>query len=395
MQNDLTHTKLNLPPKVRNIAYALIAIGLFLGAIGLMLDFTHAIYNYLLTFVFILSLSLGVMFLIALEYVVGADWSVPFRRINEFFASVLPYLLILVIPLFLSLHSLFHWTHTETVQSDKILQGKTPYLNETFFLIRNIIFIIVWSLFFYLMTKNSRRQDLDADQKHTRNNIKLAAGFIPVFAITVTLASIDWLMSLEPHWFSTIFGIYFFAGSVVASFSAVTLAGAFLWEHRLLNPKINEEHFHNFGSLLFTFINFWGYIAFSQYMLIWYANMPEETFWLINRWQGGWIWGSLLLIFVHFVVPYFMLLSQPSKMNIKKLKFVSIWLLIAHFIDLYWLIMPQMKTDKTGILYFFIDIAFPIAAVGFIVLIFYFNSKKHNILPVGDPKLKRGLNFKL
>lgn len=395
MQNDLTHTKLNLPAKVRNIAYALIAIGLFLGAIGLMLDFTHAIYNYLLTFVFILSLSLGAMFLIALEYVVGADWSVPFRRINEFFASVLPYLLILVIPLFLSLHSLFHWTHTETVQSDKILQGKTPYLNETFFLIRNIIFIIVWSLFFYLMTKNSRRQDLDADQKHTRNNIKLAAGFIPVFAITVTLASIDWLMSLEPHWFSTIFGIYFFAGSVVASFSAVTLAGAFLWEHRLLNPKINEEHFHNFGSLLFTFINFWGYIAFSQYMLIWYANMPEETFWLINRWQGGWIWGSLLLIFVHFVVPYFMLLSQPSKMNIKKLKFVSIWLLIAHFIDLYWLIMPQMKTDKTGILYFFIDIAFPIAAVGFIVLIFYFNSKKHNILPVGDPKLKRGLNFKL
>lgn len=395
MQNELTHTKLNLPLKVRNIAYVLIAIGLILGAIGIVVDFTHAIYNYLLAFVFILSLAIGALFLVALEYIVGADWSVPFRRMNEFFSSMLPYLIILVIPLFFSLHTLYHWTHADAVETDRILQGKAPYLNESFFIIRNIAFILIWSLFYFLMVRNSRKQDIDADQKHTRVNIKLAAGFIPVFAITVTLASIDWMMSLEPHWFSTIFGIYFFAGAVVASFAAVTLAGTLLKEKKMLNPKINEEHFHNFGSLLFTFINFWGYIAFSQYMLIWYANLPEETFWFLNRWQDGWIYGSVLLIFVHFVIPYALLLSQPSKMKISRLKYVSIWILVAHFIDLYWLIMPQMHTESTGILYVFIDLAFPVAAVGFIVLIFYLNSRKHNILPVGDPKLKRGLNFRL
>lgn len=395
MQNELTHTKLSLPVKIRNIAYTLIATGLILGAIGLAVDFTHAIFNYLLAFVFILSLAIGALFLIALEYIVGADWSVPFRRINEFFAGMLPYLIILAIPLFLSLHTLYHWTHAEVVKSDAILQGKAPYLNEPFFLVRNIGFILIWSLFYYLMTRNSRNQDTTGDQNLTRKNIKLAAGFIPVFALTVTLSSIDWMMSLEPHWFSTIFGVYFFAGAVVASFASVTLTGTLLKERNMLNPKITEDHFHNFGSLLFTFVNFWGYIAFSQYMLIWYANLPEETFWFLNRWEGGWIYGSILLIVVHFVVPYAMLLSQPSKMNIKRLKFVSIWLLCAHLIDLYWLIMPQMKSEQSGIMYIFIDIAFPIAAVGFVILIFYLNAKKQNVLPIGDPKLKRGLNFRI
>jgi hypothetical protein len=392
---DVTYQKKEIPGVLSRIGYTLLAIGIILGALSFFVDSSRAAFNYLVMYTFLISIGLGSLFLIALEYIVGADWSVPIRRVVEFFAATIPFLLILVIPLLFNLHDLFHWTHSEAVAEDEILKGKAPYLNVPFFLIRVFVMIALWWLFYHLLTKNSRRQDESKDQKLTRNNIRLSAVFIPVFAITITVASVDWLMSIEPHWFSTIFGVYYFSGTVIAALAAVTLATVLLKEKGYLHSKITNDHLFSLGALLFAFVNFWAYIAFSQYLLIWYADLPEETFWFLQKWEGSWAVFSIGLIVIHFVVPYIALLTQPSKMNPKRLKFIAVWLLFAHIFDLFWLVMPHFPEMSSGYVFSWIDLVFPIAAVGFLILVFNMKAKKENLVPIGDPKLKRGLDFHL
>lgn len=394
-QTDFHYQKKDLPAGLSKIGLILFVVGTILSLLAFFVDQERAVFNYLVTYMMIVSIGLGSLFLIALEYIAGADWSTPIRRIPEFFAGVLPFLLILVIPLLVFNHDLFHWAHEEAVAEDKILQGKAPYLNVTFFIIRTFVFIALWSLFYWVMTRNSRKQDQSKDQTLTKKNIRLSAIFIPVFALSLTFTAIDFMMSLEPHWFSTIFGVYFFGGTVVAALAAITLVVVKLKEKGYFSPWMNDDHLFSLGALLFAFINFWAYIAFSQFILIWYADLPEETFWFLTRWNGGWVYFSLVLIFIHFLVPYFALLTQPSKMNPKRLKFIAVWLLFAHLFDLFWLIMPNMASLKSGYVFSWIDLVFPIAGIGIVILIFNFRAKKDNLIPIGDPKLKRGIDFHL
>jgi hypothetical protein len=387
------YVKKDLPSGMIRLGWVLFILGLIFMIIGFVTDYQRSIFNYLLVYLYILSIGIGALFLVSLEYIAGAEWSTPLRRVIEFFATLIPFLIILVVPLLFSIHDLFHWSHAEAVAEDKILQGKSPYLNSTFFFIRVGVILIIWTLFWYLLTRNSEKQDETGDQILTKRNITISAFFIPVFAITVTITSVDWIMSLEPHWFSTIFGVYFFSGSVVAALAAVTLGVVTLKERGYLHPRIINDHYYSLGALMFAFVNFWGYIAFSQYMLIWYADLPEENFWFLQRWDGGWEYISILLILVHFVVPYAALLSQPSKMDPKRLKFISLWILIAHIVDLYWLILPNM--NKSGFTLSWIDFVFPVFSAGFIIVIFNLVAARKNLVPIGDPKLEKGLNFHL
>lgn len=394
-QIDFQYQKKDLPAGLSKKGLILFIVGTALSLLAFYVDQERAIFNYLVTYMMIVSIGLGSLFLIALEYIAGADWSTPFRRIPEFFAGLLPVLLVLVIPLFIFNYDLFHWAHKEAVAEDKILQGKAPYLNLTFFIVRTFVFIVLWSLFYWVMMRNSRKQDETKDQTLTKKNIRLAAVFIPVFALSLTFTAIDFMMSLAPNWFSTIFGVYYFAGTVVAALAAITIAVILLKEKGYFSPWITDDHLFSLGALLFAFINFWAYIAFSQFLLIWYADLPEETFWFLTRWNGGWIFFSLLLIIVHFAVPYFALLTQPSKKNPKILKFIAVWLLFAHLLDLFWLIMPNMESMKNGYVFSWIDLVFPIAGVGLVILLFDMRAKKDNLIPIGDPKLKRGIDFHL
>lgn len=394
-QTDFNYTYKELPSSLKKNGILFFIVGLFLAIVAFFVDRERAVFNYLVLFAMLVSIGLGSLFLVALEYITNADWSVPFRRIPEFLSGILPLLFILVIPLLIFNHDLFHWTHKELVEQDPILKGKEPYLNMTFFIIRVIAFISIWILFYWLIGKNSFKQDETKDQNLTRKNVVLSAVFVPIFAITITFTSIDWLMSLEPHWFSTIFGVYYFSGTVIAALSVVTLIVVHLKEKGYYSPWISEDHLYSFGALLFGFVNFWAYIAFSQFLLIWYANLPEETFWYLARWEGSWSIFSVLLIFVHFVVPYAVLLSQPSKMDPKKLKFISIWLLFAHLLDLFWLVMPNMSKMKSGYYFSWIDLVFPVLGIGIVMIVFHYFSKNKNLIPVGDPKLQRGLNFHL
>ncbi len=393
--NDSGYTKRALPQKFLNIGLVLLGTGLVLGLIAFFVDPQRASYSYLTSFMFLISLGVGSLFLVALEYLSGAVWSTPFRRISEFFSATIPYIVLLSIPLFFTMHDVFHWTHTAAVESDAVLRGKVAYLNIPFFVVRNVLIFLVWTLFYFLITKRSIKQDESGDQTITRTNIKLSTGFIFIFAITITISGVDWMMSLEPHWFSTMFGVYYFSGTVWCALAALTLAVVLLREKGYLIPGLKNDHYYSLGTLLFAFTAFWGYIAFSQYMLIWYADLPEETTWFFHRWEGGWLYASIVLIIVHFIVPFFALLSFPAKTNPKRLKFVSVWILIAHFFDLYWVIMPGMMEAGRAYYFSWMDLVFPIAVVGFVMIIFRAMTNKYNLVPVNDPKLQRGLDYSL
>lgn len=393
--SDQVWVKKELPARIQKIGLILLGTGLAAGAIGLIIDPHKFLLNYLLGFILLVSIGAGSLFMVALEYVAGADWSVPIRRVNEFFASAVLLLLVLALPIIFNLKTVFHWADPAVVAGDKILLGKSAYLDSTFFIIRIIVAAGLWSLFYLVLSRNSKTQDTTKDQNLTRKNIIYSAIFIPLFALTITVVSVDWLMSLEPHWFSTIFGVYFFSGSVLASLAVVTYTVVLLKENGYLHPKMTNDHLYSLGALLFAFINFWGYIAFSQYLLIWYANLPEENYWFLSRWEGGWIIMSILLIIVHFIVPYSVLLSQPAKMDPKRLKFASLWILGAHIFDCYWLVMPVNHSQEGGFIGYILEFAFPLAAIGAVILLFYYKSKNNNLIPVGDPKLQKSLNFRL
>jgi len=389
------YVKKNLPQTVQKVGIILAAIGLVLGIAGFVFDSYRASYAYLVSYLFFLSIAVGSLFLVALEYAAGADWSTPFRRISEFFAAALPLLLLFVIPLFFSTKNLFLWSHANYIQNDKIMEAKSAYLNTPFFVVRVIIVLLLWCFFYWIITKNSRKQDSIQDQLLTKRNITLSVIFIPIFAITITLIAVDWVMSLESKWFSTIFGVYLFAGVVLCSLGVLTLSAIKLKEKGYLHSAIGKDHFYSLGTLMFAFTVFWGYIAFSQYMLMWYGNLPEETFWFMQRWDGGWKIVSILLIITHFIVPFFALISYEAKTNIKRLKFMSIWILCVHFLDMYWLIMPSMSRNNHAYSFSWIDFVYPLLFIGVLILVFNKMAEKINLVPVGDPKLQRGLNFHL
>ena len=390
---EIGYMKKNLPGKVQTIGLTFLAVGLILSVAGYAFDVTRSSFNNIIILMFLISIGLGALFLVALEYVAGAVWSVPFRRVAEFFAAVLFLAFVVFFPLLFNLDKIFIWMHPQIVKASSALAGKAPYLNVNFFIIRVIVFFLIWFAFYYFIIKNSVKQDTTEDQILTTKNSRISAFFMPVFAFTISFSAFDWLMSLEPNWFSTIFGVYYFSGTVLAALAVVTIAVVLLNRHGYLINGMNPDHFYSFGALLFAFTNFWAYIAFSQYMLIWYANLPEETAWFITRWAGNWKFVSIGLILFQFVIPYIGLLSQPSKMNPKRLLFIASVILFAHFYDLYWMVMPEFSKD--GILFGWIEIGFILLAAGIIIVVFVYMVKKKNLVPVGDPKLQRGIEFRL
>ncbi|MCI0450299.1 MAG: quinol:cytochrome C oxidoreductase [Chlorobi bacterium] len=382
-----------LPDSVNKKGGIMLILGVIILLVAFVFEPQRAFFDYLWIYMFLVSIGVGSLALVGLEYLVGATWSTPFRRITEILASITPVLIILVIPLFFGLHDLFHWTHHEVVESDKILQSKSPYLNVEFFSIRTAFCLLLWLVFFFFMTRNSQKQDLDGDVTYTKRNITLSTVFTPFFVITITVTAVDWMMSLEPHWFSTIYGVYYFAGTVVASFAATTIAAVLLKQGGYLDPRIKNDSFYSLGTMMFGFNVFWAYIGFSQYLLIWYADLPEETFWLIHRWEGSWKFVSIALLFVHFIIPFLVLVGRRAKTNIGLLKIMAPWMLFAHALDLYWLIFPTYFKEGAG--FSWPELSFPLIVIGLTMILFKVLSDKKNLIPVKDPKLQAGLEFHL
>ena len=295
-----------------------------LSAAGYYMDSAQFFMSYLIAWVFWVSIGLGALFFVMLNHLTGAVWSMVLRRLTESVMIALPFMVILFIPLIFGLHDMYHWTHTEDVAKDAILSQKTGFLNVPFFLIRTTAYFIAWFIIAFKLYKTSIAQDSNPSAEQVKAMRRVSGPGMVVFALTTSFAGFDWLMSLDAHWYSTIFGVYFFSGGLLASLALLVLIGMYLRKKGVLNEIITVEHYHDLGKLMFAFTIFWGYMAFSQYFLIWYANIPEETIWYMHRWEGNWKILSLTLVFGHFVFPFLALMTRAAKRNLTWIMFISL-----------------------------------------------------------------------
>ncbi len=372
-------------------ALAVGIIGLIVSAVGLFLDRSHFFHSYLTAFTFWLTIGLGGLFFTMLHHLVGATWSVVMRRISENTMSLALAAAVFFVVVLAGMGELYHWSHHDVVAGDTLLQEKAPYLNVAFFVLRALIYIGVW----VFLIRTLYRASLAQDRGHTEEGLarmrRVSAPGMVFFALTLTFAAIDWLMSQNPHWYSTAFGVYIFSGSVMAVLAFMTLVAILLRERGALTNVITEEHYHDLGKLLFTFVIFWGYIAFAQYFLIWYANIPEETAWYHARWGGIWQLATLLLVFGHFVIPFVVLISRGAKRNLKVLKLTVIWILFMHWVDLYWVIVPNHPEGALGLIW--VDLAAMAGVGGFSLWFFWRRLSSQPLVPVGDPRLEASIHF--
>lgn len=376
--------------KLQKVALAAIVIGAigFAASFAMGADHQRLLADYLIGFIYFAGIGVTAMFFSALQYLARAGWSASLRRIAENFTGFVPFIVIGLIPIFLFRGEIFHWIHE--IHTDQILMRKGWFMNETFFGIRLVLYCALWYLMYVYIIGNSKKQDTASDYSPTYKNLKRAAPFVILYAVTITFAGFDLLMSLEPHWYSTIFGVYFFAGNFVATLSLLCIFTINLYKSGHLKGYVTLEHFHDIGKLMFAFTIFWTYIAFSQYFLIWYANMPEETIYYTKRLQGGWEyfgWGS---IFLHFLVPFLTLLRQDVKRRLPIMMFAACLLLFAHFIDLCWIVLPVFsETLRFGIP----EVSAWVLTFGAFMFVAARQFSTNNLIAKNDPYIKESIEM--
>jgi hypothetical protein len=348
-------------------------------------------FSWLVAFAFWLSIALGALFFVLTHYATRAKWSVVVRRVGEHVMATLPLFIIFFVPVYLGRHELYHWLDAEYVAHDALLQGKQGFLNEGFFTLRAAAYLIIWSLLAWWFLRGSYKQDQMAkDDRITKSMIRFSAPALIVFAVTVTFASVDWLMSLNPHWYSTMYGVYYFCGCVVGFFAFMCILTVAMRQAGLLGGAVSVEHLHDLGKMLFAFTVFWAYIAFSQYFLIWYANIPEETVFYLHRAQGGWEHVSMLLAVGHFAVPFFFLMSRSIKRRGYLLVIGSLWMLLMHLVDVYWLVMPTLHHE---VHFSALDVTCLIGIGGLFVGAMGLSMRRGALVPLRDPRLDDSLGF--
>lgn len=396
-ESHINYVKKDLPKSFLKYGIPLLIIGIVSVFFAYQVDPVRASFNNIIALLFIVSIGMGGIFLVALEHIAGAVWSVPFRRIAEHQSFIFLVTPLLALPIFFHLHEIFDWTHIHEVINDPVLYQKSPYLNTSFFYARSLGIFIIMTIYLFVFLRNSKKQDTTRSNKTTKINALISAPFMVVFAIGITMIAIDYAMSLEPHWFSTIFGVYYFAGTFAAAMAVLTLITLKLKHNGNLLKEINGNHYYSLGGLMFAFTAFWMYMAFSQYMLIWYANIPEETFWFLPRMEHGWEYISIALIFIKFIIPFGLLLNRSSKMDPSRLKLASYWIIGAHLYDMYWLVMPTYNrvSGTQGPVFSWIELGFICLSAGIILVVYYLAANKKNHIPIGDPKLQRALDFRI
>jgi len=366
-----------------------------LGAIGVLGSYRAAGLerfwaNWVLWFVLMFTLGLGSLFIVALEHLVNAKWSVPVRRIPERIAT----LLLPAIPVGLialcALPVLYPGSRPEAAQHP-ILAGKAFWLSLPFFSVRTLIAFGLCALGLAVLVGGSLKQDATKDPAFNARARKFAPAFMAIFALVITLVAFDWISGLTPEWYSDILGVYVFAGAFLGGLAATTLSVLYLQDQGRLEG-VRGDHLYNLGGFLFAFTVFWSYIGFAQYMLMWYANLPDEVIYYKLRLAGSWRAITMSLAILHFILPFFALVTRDSKKDPKRLRMVACLMLGAHFLDIYWLIFPALGT---GPLFSWPEISFALFFLGGILLWIRGAMQKGEDMPVGDPFLREGLEFRL
>ncbi len=347
--------------------------------------------SWLVAALFALTIGLGGLFVVLVHHATQAAWSVAVRRIAENAMATLPFAALLFVPLLLHLGDLFAWPHADLMAHDPLIAHKAPLLNTPFFVLRTVLYFAIWSGLAAWFARQSRLQDRTGEQELTRRMRRASAPGLILFALTTTFASFDWLMGLDPHWYSTIFGIYFFAGSLVATYAFMCLVAVSQRRNSELAGAVRLEHVNVLGGLLFAFVSFWGYIGFSQYLLIWYAALPEETGFFASRLVGSWRTVTTALVVGHFILPFFFLMPRSIKRHATALSAAAIWMLAMHALDLYWLAMPGLHPD--GAAPSLLDFTALVGACGLFLGAFGWASRRQALVPLRDPRLPESLVF--
>jgi hypothetical protein len=381
---------LSVSTRLKTVSAVFSFIGLVVFVVTLINNPQRAWLAYLIPFFYFTSLALGGLFFTAIQHVTKAGWSVNIRRVSEALTSFLPYALVFGLIFLIGAPHLYKWLNPELVAADPLLIHKKPYLNSTFFIIRMALFFGLWLMFKSWIVGKSIEQDKTGDDNITHKLVGKSIAFILVFALSYSFFSVDLLMSLEPHWFSTIFGVYTFAGLFQSTLAFLILILLYLRRKGLMEGYVTGDHFHDLGKFLFAFTVFWAYIAFSQYMLIWYANLPEETIFIIPRSEHGWVYVSLLLLIGKFIVPFLALLPKWAKRSHAQLGVVSAWILLMQYVDLYWLAYPSLHEE---------DVLFSLPEVGIFLGflgVFMFGLTRflstHKLVPIKDPRIHESLH---
>ncbi len=358
---------------------------------GYLQDPARFFHSYLIAFCYTAAVGLGAFFFVMVQFLSGSAWSVTVRRIMENIMYTLPFGALLFIPLAFGLKDIYSWTNPSVIPHEPSMSGKLWWLHENFFIARTYIYFALWSLWVFSIYRQSTKQDTEKSirQMHIASRWS-APGLFLVVAVG-TLAAYDWLMTLEPTWYSTIFGLYFLAGGALTFMSIVYLVAVGFRRNGILTHSITLEHYHDLGKWMFALTAFYTYIAFSQYILIWYANIPEETQFFRHRMGGSWLYVALSLPFIRFVIPFFTLLCRPAKRNFGILTFIAIWSVAVEYVDLYWVVMPMYSPNGPHISW--IDFATLGATLSLCGLAFWSRFRAHKLVPVGDLRLEQSLHF--
>lgn len=363
---------------------ALIAgvIGLIVCALGAFLNLDQFFQSYLWAYLFWLGLSLGCFGVMMLQHVSGGRWGLVIRRPLEAGALTIPLMAALFLPLSVGLSSLYIWARPDVVAADEILQFKQPYLNVQFFLVRALLYFVIWSGMALLFNRWSSEQDRTANPGLPRRFRLLSAPGLIVYVLTVTFAVFDWSMSLEPHWYSTIYGALFVVSQALTTFAFVITIMTLLAERSEIAEVATPDLFNDLGNLLLAFIMLWGYMSFSQFLIIWSGNLPEEVVWYLHRSAGGWVWVAVILFVFHFAFPFLLLLSRNTKRRPRLLRRLALYVFMIHLLHLFWLVMPAFYQD--GIHVHWLDLAAPIGIGGIWIAVYLWLLQRKPLLALKD-----------
>jgi len=388
----LRQTADELIPELRHYQRPLLiagGAGLAVSALGWIIEPTQFFQSYLMAYMLWLGVTLGCFALGMVHQLSGGAWGVVIRRPIGAAARTLPLMTLLFIPIVVGMGHLYGWTHADVVARDEALQAKHGYLNVPFFLIRAAIYFFAWNVISYFLNAWSLEQDRTADPRIAVRMQRLSAGGLVVYGLTITFASFDWLMSLEPHWYSTIYGAIVLAGQALSGMAFLIIVLVWLSNRSPLDRIVVKAHFHDLGNLTLAFVMLWAYFAFSQYLIIWSGNLPNEILWYASRFQAGWRTIGVLLVVFHFAVPFVFLLSRTVKREGRLLVRLAIAILVVRLVDLYWLIAPEFHTH--GIVVSWLDLLLPISLGALWLGWFVAQLRGRAILPVHDPQFDEAL----
>lgn len=366
-----------------------------IGIIALVAGFFFApveqfLHSYLIGFMFWLGMALGCMVLVMIHYMAGGAWGMMIRRTGEAGMRCLPLMLILVLPILFGAKTMYVWAQPAIASHDKIIQGKDFYLNLPFFYIRAVLYFAIWGALVYFLNKWSLEQDRNNDILIAKRLENLSAAGILLYVFSMTFAAIDWMMSLDPHWFSTIYGLLVCVGQALSAMALMVASVILMARFAPLNNLITKRHLHDLGKLMLALTMLWAYLSFSQLILIWSGNLPEEITYYIDRLNGGWEYVGAFLFLFHFAFPFLMLLSQKLKKNPKTLYKIAIYIIFIRLLDVFWLIEPNFNGSHFRL--HWLDVVAPVGIGGLWLAFFFYNLRQRPIIPIHAPDLQKALD---